>query len=93
VEGDPGPRVRGEKGGIGRLIQDISRACHRTIQIAKALVVTTMGGVANMLGSLVAGLLLGVAESLYAYLLDSGLTLAVAMRELMYVFAVAVDRV
>jgi branched-chain amino acid transport system permease protein len=44
----------------------------------KALVVATMGGVGNMVGSLVAGLLLGVAESLCSYLLDSGLTLAVA---------------
>jgi branched-chain amino acid transport system permease protein len=44
----------------------------------KALVVTTMGGIGNMVGSLVAGLLLGVAESLCSYLLDSGLTLAVA---------------
>jgi branched-chain amino acid transport system permease protein len=44
----------------------------------KALVVVMMGGVGNMVGSLVAGLLLGVAESLCSYLLDSGLTLAVA---------------
>jgi branched-chain amino acid transport system permease protein len=44
----------------------------------KALVVVIMGGVGNMLGSLVAGMLLGVAESLCSYLLDSGLTLAVA---------------
>src|SRR5512139_2156457 len=40
----------------------------------KALVVVMMGGVGNM----VAGILLGVAESLCSYLLDSGLTLAVA---------------
>ena len=44
----------------------------------KALVVVMMGGVGNMVGSLVAGVLLGVAESLCSYLLDSGLTLAVA---------------
>jgi branched-chain amino acid transport system permease protein len=44
----------------------------------KALVVVIMGGVGNMVGSLVAGVLLGVAESLCSYLLDSGLTLAVA---------------
>ena len=44
----------------------------------KALVVVMMGGVGNMVGSLVAGLLLGVAESLCSYLIDSGLTLAVA---------------
>jgi branched-chain amino acid transport system permease protein len=44
----------------------------------KALVVVIMGGVGNMAGSLVAGLLLGVAESLCSYFIDSGLTLAVA---------------
>jgi branched-chain amino acid transport system permease protein len=44
----------------------------------KALVVVMMGGVGNMAGSLVAGLLLGVAESLCSYYVDSGLTLAVA---------------
>jgi branched-chain amino acid transport system permease protein len=44
----------------------------------KALVVVMMGGVGNLVGSLVAGVLLGVAESLCSYLLDSGLTLAVA---------------
>jgi branched-chain amino acid transport system permease protein len=41
-------------------------------------VVVMMGGVGNMVGSLVAGVLLGVAESLCSHLLDSGLTLAVA---------------
>jgi branched-chain amino acid transport system permease protein len=44
----------------------------------KALVVVMMGGVGNLVGSLVAGVLLGVTESLCSYLLDSGLTLAVA---------------
>ena len=44
----------------------------------KALVVVMMGGVGNMAGSLVAGVLLGVAEALCSYLVDSGLTLAVA---------------
>jgi branched-chain amino acid transport system permease protein len=44
----------------------------------KALVVVMMGGVGNMAGSLVAGVLLGVAEALCSYLLDSGLTLVVA---------------
>jgi branched-chain amino acid transport system permease protein len=44
----------------------------------KALVVVMMGGVGNMVGSLVAGVLLGVAEALCSHLLDSGLTLAVA---------------
>jgi branched-chain amino acid transport system permease protein len=44
----------------------------------KALVVVIMGGIGNMLGSLAAGLLLGVAEALCSYYVDSGLTLAVA---------------
>jgi branched-chain amino acid transport system permease protein len=44
----------------------------------KALVVVIMGGVGNMAGSLVAGVSLGIAESLCSYFLDSGLTLAVA---------------
>jgi branched-chain amino acid transport system permease protein len=44
----------------------------------KALVVVIMGGVGNMAGSLIAGILLGVAEALCSYYVDSGLTLAVA---------------
>jgi branched-chain amino acid transport system permease protein len=44
----------------------------------KALVVVIMGGIGNMLGSLAAGVLLGVAEALVSYYVDSGLTLAVA---------------
>jgi branched-chain amino acid transport system permease protein len=44
----------------------------------KALVVVIMGGIGNMGGSLVAGVLLGVAEALCSYYVDSGLTLAVA---------------
>jgi branched-chain amino acid transport system permease protein len=43
----------------------------------KALIVVIMGGVGNMLGALVAGLLLGVAETAVARLVDPGLTLAV----------------
>lgn len=44
----------------------------------KALVVVIMGGVGNMMGSLLAGLMLGIAEALCTYYIDSGLTLAVA---------------
>jgi branched-chain amino acid transport system permease protein len=44
----------------------------------KALVVVVMGGVGNMAGSLIAGILLGVAEALCTYFIDAGLTLAVA---------------
>lgn len=42
----------------------------------KALIVVIMGGVGNMLGTLVAGLLLGIAETTVARLVDPGLTLA-----------------
>lgn len=43
----------------------------------KALIVVIMGGVGHMLGSLLAGIILGLAESLGAYLVDPGLTLAI----------------
>jgi branched-chain amino acid transport system permease protein len=42
----------------------------------KALVVVIMGGVGNLAGCLVAGLMLGYAETLVARLVDPGLTLA-----------------
>ena len=43
----------------------------------KALIVVIMGGVGNLLGCLMAGLLLGFAETLVARFIDPGLTLAV----------------
>jgi branched-chain amino acid transport system permease protein len=43
----------------------------------KALIVVVMGGVGNLLGCLVAGLALGLSESLVATFIDPGLTLAV----------------
>lgn len=43
----------------------------------KALIVVIMGGAGNLLGALVAGLILGIAEALVASLIDPGLTLAV----------------
>ena len=42
----------------------------------KALVIVIMGGLGNLMGALVAGLLLGVAETLVATYVDPGLTLA-----------------
>jgi len=42
----------------------------------KALIVVIMGGVGNMLGALIAGLLLGIGETAVARLVDPGLTLA-----------------
>ncbi len=43
----------------------------------KALIVIIMGGVGNLIGALAAGLLLGLAETFVARLVDPGLTLAV----------------
>jgi len=43
----------------------------------KALIVVIMGGVGSMLGALIAGLLLGIAETAVARLVDPGLTIAV----------------
>jgi branched-chain amino acid transport system permease protein len=43
----------------------------------KALIVVILGGVGHMGGSLVAGLILGLAENLTGFLVDPGLTLAV----------------
>src|SRR5262249_32054241 len=43
----------------------------------KALIVVIMGGIGRILGSLLAGLLLGFAEALGAWLVDPGLTLAI----------------
>jgi branched-chain amino acid transport system permease protein len=54
----------------------------------KALVVVIMGGVGNLGGSLIAGLLLGIAEALCSYFVDSGLTLAVAYALLLFVLVV-----
>jgi branched-chain amino acid transport system permease protein len=42
----------------------------------KALIVVIMGGVGNFAGAILAGLILGLAESLGARFVDSGLTLA-----------------
>ena len=42
----------------------------------KALIVVIMGGVGNVLGALLAGLVLGLAETVVARLVDPGLTLA-----------------
>ena len=42
----------------------------------KALIVVIMGGVGNLLGALLAGLLLGLIETVVARLIDPGLTLA-----------------
>jgi branched-chain amino acid transport system permease protein len=48
-----------------------------TLFAMKALIVVIMGGVGNLLGCLAAGMLLGLAETLVASLLDPGLTLVV----------------
>jgi branched-chain amino acid transport system permease protein len=43
----------------------------------KALIIVIMGGAGNLLGTLVAGLILGVAETAVARLIDPGLTIAI----------------
>jgi branched-chain amino acid transport system permease protein len=43
----------------------------------KALIVVIMGGVGSMAGALVAGLMLGIAETAVSRLIDPGLTIAV----------------
>ena len=43
----------------------------------KALIVVIMGGVGNLAGAMLAGLMLGVAETAVARLVDPGLTIAV----------------
>lgn len=43
----------------------------------KALIVVIMGGVGNVLGALLAGMMLGLAETVVARLVDPGLTIAV----------------
>jgi branched-chain amino acid transport system permease protein len=43
----------------------------------KALIVVIMGGAGNMLGALIAGLLIGISETAVARLVDPGLTIAV----------------
>ena len=43
----------------------------------KALIVVIMGGVGNMLGALIAGVLIGISETAVARLVDPGLTIAV----------------
>lgn len=48
-----------------------------TMFAMKALIVVIMGGVGNLMGCLVAGMLLGFSETLVASFVDPGLTLAV----------------
>lgn len=48
-----------------------------TMFAMKALIVVIMGGVGNLMGCLLAGLMLGFAETLVATFIDPGLTLAV----------------
>ena len=42
-----------------------------------ALIVVVMGGIGNLMGCLVAGMLLGLSEALVATYIDPGLTIAV----------------
>ena len=58
------------------------------IYTLKALIVVIMGGVGRMMGTLAAGLLLGVCESVGGYLVDPGLTLAINFALFMLVLLV-----
>ena len=58
----------------------------------KALIVVIMGGVGNLAGALVAGLMLGLAEIAVARLVDPGLTIAVTYRAVPRRAAVAAGR-
>lgn len=54
----------------------------------KALIVVIMGGVGNLVGCLVAGLLLGFAESFVATYVDPGLTIAVNFALFLFILIV-----
>ena len=58
----------------------------------KALIVVIMGGVGNLLGALIAGLLLGISETAVARLVDPGLTIAVTYALFLERAVVAADR-
>ena len=47
-----------------------------TLFTMKALIIVIMGGVGNMAGALLAGLMLGLAETFVASYIDPGLTIA-----------------
>jgi branched-chain amino acid transport system permease protein len=71
-----GGAIVGAGGGLISMFLTFSAASGVAFTM-KALIVVIMGGVGNMMGALVAGLLLGIAETAVARLVDPGLTIAV----------------
>lgn len=63
-------------GGVMISMHQTFSASYGVIFTMKALVVVIMGGVGNLLGALVAGLLLGLVETFVLVYVDPGLTLA-----------------
>ncbi len=63
-------------GGVAISMFQTFTAASGVVFTMKALVVVIMGGVGNLLGSLVAGAFLGLAETFVAAYVDPGLTLA-----------------
>ena len=70
-----GGAIAAAGGGLVSMYQTFSAADGVAFTM-KALVIVIMGGAGSVLGALVAGLTLGVAETLVAALVDPGLTLA-----------------
>jgi len=71
-----GGAMAGAGGGLMSMFLTFSAATG-VVFTMKALIVVIMGGVGNMLGALIAGMLLGVSETAVARLVDPGLTIAV----------------
>jgi len=63
-------------GGVMISMYQTFSATDGVIFTMKALVIVIMGGVGNLLGALIAGLLLGLIETFVAAFIDPGLTLA-----------------
>lgn len=63
-------------GGVMISMSQTFSASYGVVFTMKALVVVIMGGVGNLLGALVAGLLLGLVETFVLVYIDPGLTLA-----------------
>ena len=69
-------RAGGDGGRVDQHVPDLQRVSG-VVFTMKALIIVVMGGVGNLLGCLVAGLLFGLSEALVATFVDPGLTLAV----------------
>ena len=70
-----GGGIAGAAGSIMSMYQTFT-AVDGSFLTMKALVIVIMGGVGNLGGAIVAGLIIGIVEAYVSYLLDPGLTLA-----------------